>query len=1331
MDLHPLSLNLSRPSVQDLPGLAPYLWPVSAPLPLPRPLESIDHLSLAVLEIVALAAYPVSLRRLIEVGRPLTAGNEFSPVRLGPTVTSLVEKGFLLEVGEDLAVPDELAEWLSVVALQSGRARLVCEQFRKLEPWSRRLQTDSTALWRHFRYALYGGEFGQADGLATDLDRLNGQRAWSDLGRRLPNVAAILAFPAKVALQIARETVVQSLNRAFPAGHAVAAFADLVESGAATSVKDQQLLGHVLLMRKDWDAFEEFASRFDFPALEGCRKMLIGDLSALRDFHRGLMEQKFFSSYTALFLYLVGLLAAEGVEGSVVSREVRKFEMFREPFEWLMGVKTGRVHELTPALRRHLKGAPEAVRPHLSLILYWGGFRYDEFSLTARAEDYQQAGYPVFAEWLAWAAGVGVGEVPPLLGLLQAEEGWKTILASINAWTAPSRELVAAPERLIWVVDPFSTNRLVEPRLQKTSRRGVWSSGRKLVLGESFLRPPDCADGGDMKVFDAVARAGLGRLSSDLTGLQVDAALLALAGHPRVYLAGHLEFPVELVVEPVRVTVRRASGAVGYELKLEPGPVWEPSVLAQRGDPGKLRLFEFGERHVKLARMIDAGLRVPEEGEEALRETLVGLAAAGLTLASDIELAGGLEKVSSDSTLLVRMSPYGEGLAVQVRVSPLGEGGPLFVPGEGAPVVASGSSQVERDLGLEGRRWARLRELFPSLMAADFSLLSPGSCLSFLESFVGFSDPAVRFEWPEGERFAVALKLDVEDVRPRVHSQGEWFSVGSEVRVDEGLVLTLGDLLDGLREATDRFIPLSGGRYLALTEEVRRYLERLELLSVRRSARGQLQMNPLSAVVALEGQPVEGDAEWTALRSRVASLGELEFSMPSGLRASLRDYQVQGVRWMLQLAHWGVGACLADDMGLGKTVQLLTVLLARAEAGPSLVIAPTSVCWNWAEEARRFAPSLRVITRVGWSESDELLGPGDVVVVSYGTLVNSLELLSARRWGTLVLDEAQAIKNAGTQRARAACAVPAEFRVAATGTPVENHPDELWSLFKFLNPGLLGTRKGFALRFGSEAGQEALARLVRPFVLRRTKAQVLTELPPRTEILERVALSKEERAFYEGLRREALADLEGAADSADAVSVLAHLTRLRRACCHPRLVAPSSALVGSKLERCLELVEELRSNGHRALIFSQFVSLLEIVSAALKGRGFTYQYLDGSTPVAERRRSVQAFQEGEGDLFLISLKAGGTGLNLTAADYVLHLDPWWNPAVEDQASDRAHRMGQQRPVTVYRLVASDTVEEQIVELHESKRDLAARLLGGTEGGERFSADDLMSLLREG
>jgi SNF2 family DNA or RNA helicase len=429
-------------------------------------------------------------------------------------------------------------------------------------------------------------------------------------------------------------------------------------------------------------------------------------------------------------------------------------------------------------------------------------------------------------------------------------------------------------------------------------------------------------------------------------------------------------------------------------------------------------------------------------------------------------------------------------------------------------------------------------------------------------------------------------------------------------------------------------------------------------------------------------------------------------------------------------------------MGLGKTIQSLALLLARAPGGPAMVIAPTSVVGNWQREAARFAPTLNVIRFDALDRSALLpeLAPFDLLLVSYGLLSTHAENLAKVKFHTLIVDEAQAIKNASTQRAQAACTLDADFRVATTGTPIENNLGELWSLMNFLNPGLLSAQEKFQRRFagpierdGDLAAKTALRALVAPFLLRRTKAQVLTELPPKTEITLTITPSADEVALIAAMRATAIAKLGqmSGAPNEQRFNILAEITRLRRGACHPDLVAPELKIPSAKLAQLLELVAELKENRHRALIFSQFVDYLNIVRSAFDLGGISYQYLDGSTTSKNRDLAVAAFQAGQSDVFLLSLKAGGVGLNLTAADYVIHLDPWWNPAVEQQASDRAHRIGQTRPVTIYRLVLQGSIEEQILALHGQKRELIDSMLSERETAKPVSADELLALIAGG
>ncbi|MHC6224873.1 DEAD/DEAH box helicase [Pseudomonas sp. X10] len=491
----------------------------------------------------------------------------------------------------------------------------------------------------------------------------------------------------------------------------------------------------------------------------------------------------------------------------------------------------------------------------------------------------------------------------------------------------------------------------------------------------------------------------------------------------------------------------------------------------------------------------------------------------------------------------------------------------------------------------------------------------------------------------------------------------------------------------------------------------------------------------------------EGGAQVRDLARRLRDARELQVSPPQGLNATLRPYQQQGLNWLQSLRELGVGGILGDDMGLGKTLQTLAHLLLEKQAGrlqqPALVVMPTSLVPNWLDEAERFAPQLRVraLQGAGRNKHFASLQDYDLILTTYALLPRDLVHFTAQPWHLLVLDEAQNIKNANSKAALAVRELTANQRLCLTGTPMENNLGELWSIFHFLMPGWLGDSKRFTQdyrtpieRHGDSERMSHLASRIRPFLLRRTKEQVAHELPPKTEMVHWVELSDAQRDTYETVRvamdkkvRDEIAR-NGAARSQ--IVILDALLKLRQVCCDLRLVkgveVKASQTDKGKLGSLLEMLEELLSEGRRVLLFSQFTSMLALIEQELQKRQVRYSLLTGET--RDRRAPVQAFQNGESSVFLISLKAGGTGLNLTAADTVIHYDPWWNPASENQATDRAYRIGQDKPVFVYKLITRGTVEEKIQKLQQEKAALAAGLLDGGQAGQWRLADDEIEAL---
>ena len=467
-----------------------------------------------------------------------------------------------------------------------------------------------------------------------------------------------------------------------------------------------------------------------------------------------------------------------------------------------------------------------------------------------------------------------------------------------------------------------------------------------------------------------------------------------------------------------------------------------------------------------------------------------------------------------------------------------------------------------------------------------------------------------------------------------------------------------------------------------------------------------------------------------------------EYTPPGSLYSILRKYQRDGYRWLRTLDGYGMGGILADDMGLGKTVQVLSYLLAMKEGGqalPSLIVCPASLVLNWQEECKKFTPQLTCIAVDGdaarRAELAKQWADADLVVTSYDLLRRDEKLYKEQQFYACILDEAQAIKNHTTQKYKAVCGVNSKVRFALTGTPVENRLGELWSIFSFLMPGYLPPYRTFCARFEKPIVQEdnkdvlrRLNQLTGPFILRRMKSEVLKELPPKTENIHRIELDTDQRKLYLAAVVDAREKLR-AAKPEDKMAVFAVLMRLREICCDPRLVADNWEGGSAKLEACMELVTAAVEGGHRILLFSQFTSMLELLAKRLDEAGMSHFTLQGSTPKPVRAELVRRFNSGEADVFLISLRAGGTGLNLTAADIVIHYDPWWNVAAQNQATDRAYRIGQQNPVQVYKLIAQDTIEEKIVELQQAKQDLAETVTGSADGAIlSMKPEELLHLL---
>ena len=941
-------------------------------------------------------------------------------------------------------------------------------------------------------------------------------------------------------------------------------------------------------------------------------------------------------------------------------------------------------------------------------------------------------------------------------GIAQLRQPWERTLDSLTAFlkTGATRPAATATstksKRLVWFVDP--ERKLVEV-VEQSAKGRDWTPGRTVAMKRLHEQDPrlDYLTDHDRRALRTIRKETNGWYNEESYDFDSYRTLLALIGHPLIFDARRRDQPLELVAYPVELVVSEQHG--GYKFALSHRAA-EPTLFLEAETPSRWRVIDFSAKLAAVQEILGgSGLTVPRQGRERVL-ALLKEQHPNLPIRADIAEAD-LPAIEGQPGAVLQIQPLDEGLKVAMVVRPFGATGPYYLAGQGGQsvlaVIESKRVRVNRDLDAEKLAAAGTLAALPTLhreaaSGHEWVIGDPESALEFLLE-VQTCLPPPLVEWPEGKRLAVHAEVSVGNLAIKMSRARDWFHMEGEVRIDEDLVLDMQDLLARLSRAQGRFVPLADGSFLALTRQFQRQLERLG--GITEADKKGLRLPALAGVAVQElveeAGSVKADKEWKAFTARLSAADRHQPAVPSTLQAELRDYQVEGFCWLSRLAQWQAGACLADDMGLGTTVQAIAAMLEQAPHGPCLVLAPTSVCHNWERELERFAPTLtahRLGASAGRAEQITGLKAMDVLITSYGLLHQEADRLAEIDWRMVVFDEAQAIKNAETRRAQAGQRLKAQFRLALTGTPIENYLDELWSLFNIVNPGLLGSRESFARRFASpiernrsDGALHALRALIRPFILRRTKSAVLSELPPRTELTLEIDLPDDERAFYEAVRRRALEALAQLRDGGPGsggqtrIHILAEITKLRRACCHPALIDPSTELPGAKLEAFLDLVDDLIRNRHKALVFSQFVGQLGRVREALIARGVSHQYLDGSTPAKDREKRVAAFQAGDGDLFLISLKAGGTGLNLTAADYVIHLDPWWNPAVEDQASDRAHRIGQQRPVTIYRLIVRDSIEERILALHRAKRDLASDLLEGSEMSARLTDDDLIDLIR--
>ncbi len=952
-----------------------------------------------------------------------------------------------------------------------------------------------------------------------------------------------------------------------------------------------------------------------------------------------------------------------------------------------------------------------------------------------------------------------------LLSSIYRKQEWESVLDDLNTLTKHSNAASSAKTetRLAYFIQNIHNDH-VEVRQQNILKSGTWGAGKKVDMHDFFEGSLDCMNAEDRSIAVNAVRKNFSSFYVDLKYV-----LPAMTQESRLYVGQYSPYTlVEVTEEMPYLTLVHDSDGFRITSNVPRDRVDGDVIITHHG-AASINFIRMSDEQRPYYRRLLSLNHFPNEAEDQLRAFLQNIGGKIEVNSDLIEGGSTLPVTDGNPQLVMQMRPHDrDSYIVGVFVRPLEGGHIRLKPGDGDELIIDsgtwtdsdgtpheGRTRVQRNIAAEKDNLMHFNENAMQLTAIGNILNSDATTivdtydLLPLIEYAHNNPDRISCEWPEGAQMKLKQKQTASAWNGAIKkNENGWFEIEGSVELDQGKVVTMAQLLDLASQSRGRFIKLGDGEFLALSDKLRRQLMQLSTIASR--SKGKLIMSPFSAALlgasTLKGElTLTEDEELKAIRKRIKESGKYSPEVPKELNATLREYQKEGYQWMSRLNQWGAGALLADDMGLGKTIQTITFLLSKTAEGPALVIAPASVAPNWITEFGKFAPSLHV-TMLNFAEDRTATikeaKAGDVVVTTYGLLLSVKDDITTKKWTTICLDEAHIIKNRGAKTSAVAMQLKSEYRLMLTGTPVQNHLGELWNLFQFVNPGLLGSFEDFNRRFiipieqnGDDAVQHELDRLVKPFMLRRTKDKVAKELPDKQEIYQHVSLSDEEQLIYEALRQKAEAMLLAEEGNKVSMTTLAEITRLRQCACDTRLTEEgkkgSGNKQGSKITALVELLSTvLEGVNHKGgvLVFSQFTSYLALIKDALNEASIPYLYIDGAVPIKERQQLVKKFQAGECPVFLISLKAGGLGLNLTRANYVIHMDPWWNPAIEAQATDRAHRIGQKQAVTVYHLIAEGTIEEKIQRLHEQKRALVENILESTDMSHKLTGEDLLNMI---
>ncbi|MBO4663177.1 MAG: hypothetical protein J5663_02050 [Bacteroidaceae bacterium] len=910
--------------------------------------------------------------------------------------------------------------------------------------------------------------------------------------------------------------------------------------------------------------------------------------------------------------------------------------------------------------------------------------------------------------------------------------------------------------RLMYVLESENDD-YVEVREQNRLKNGEWGKGKQIA--------PFAYKMGNMPFMnEADKRIHAKSMSHAYDGIHIKDVITEMVPESRLYVGKYSYQLVNVTEDKPYIIIDKEEDGFRIRSNVNEAQL-NDNIIIRRNSKTNFTFTRLTKEQAFLYKTLLNQSVFPLEAEQQIRELLPTLGAK-LEIHSDlIEGGSTLNMVDGSPVACLQITPHkGEYYHICIAAKPLHGGKKLFALGKGEEIYIDERDgervRVKRNIDGEKMNLAVIRKELERIYknklnfdpdyikylldpSDDVDIMEPEYVLPLVE-FVQDNPNVMYAEWPKQGRLNLRKVISGTtgfSGSIQLSTRGQWFEVEGEVRIDENTVLSMSKLLDLVNKSKSNYIRLENGDFVALGDALRRQLSTINSISAR--DKGNIRISPFSAAL-LDDSTLDGVIKFDVddyvrkYRRRILDSSEYSPAVSKELKAELRPYQLDGYQWIARLNSWGAGALLADDMGLGKTIQSIAFFLLKADEGPTLVVAPASVAPNWMSELEKFAPSLSckfLNSELSRKEVIDKAGARDVVVTTYGLLLSVQDDILKKEWKVACLDEAHIIKNRGAKTSGVAMKLNAENRIMLTGTPIQNHLSELWSLFQFVNPGLLGGYSDFSNRFvipierdKDEERQEMLERVVHPFMLRRTKNAVLKELPEKTEIYQTIQMSNEENAIYEVIRMRAENMLRELGDEAMDVNVLAEITRLRQASCSAQLVEPAWEGPSSKITALIELLSDVIEGGNRALVFSQFTSFLSIVRDAFDKEGIEYLYIDGSTPVNQRTVLVNRFQKGECPVFIISLKAGGLGLNLTGANYVFHLDPWWNPAIEQQATDRAYRIGQRQAVTVYHLIAQNTIEEKIIRLHERKRALAENILDGTEFTHKLTGKEMLEMV---